>query len=555
VRQYENIKFVRDSSPLIPAALTKKKKRDVDGVLVHLNFQRNKSLKKLEWKFCKRFMFGSLLCFSMDDFQTIHLATVVDRDMDYLTAGFFKIEFCEHPSINIYASSFKMIESEVFFDPYNHVLRTLQTLDESNFPFAEYIISYQKDVYPPKYLEVEPAVIYNLPQCHFPVLPLDTNTWPSQRDLDLDDSQYRALYMGLTRELAVIQGPPGTGKTFIGLKIAQILVQNREASKRHTPILVVCLTNHALDQFLVGISKFTSSIVRIGGQSKCEDMDRFNLRVLRHHSRLASSRYANAKRQLEVNQRQLAEIDTSLKELGRGILTLDCLVQKGEAANNLFYNDTQLLIWLFSANLATSKTTFGRTSFSLTLYELESTMEELVATTCNDPKQLHDRNLELRKLENVMELLKEKMENAQPCDKNQARNWSQNKDMLSLENRWRLYKHWCGNVERTLQQEIVDFQREIASLQKQIGELQEVEDLEILRGAEVVGLTTSGAARLHGLMKELGAEIGKKSDPPAPVPVVVIDHDFSDCRGGSRSYGDSRSCLSHTKLCSPDSHW
>lgn len=514
MRQYEHIKFVRESSKLIPAALTKKKKRDVEGVLVYLNFERNKSLKKLEWKYCKRFMFGSLLCFSMDDFQTIHLATVVDRDMDYLAAGFFKIEFCEHPSINIYSSSFKMIESEVFFDPYNHVLRTLQTLDESNFPFAEYIINCQKDVYPPKYLEVEPAVIYEFPEFRYPVLPLDTKTWPSQRDLDLDDSQYRALYMGLTRELAVIQGPPGTGKTFIGLKIAQILVQNREASKRHTPILVVCLTNHALDQFLVGISKFTSSIVRIGGQSKCEDMDRFNLRVLRKHSRLATSRYGNAKRQLEVNQRQLADLDTSLKELGKGILTIDCLVQKGGAVHNLFYNDTQLLIWLFGANLEASKTTIGRTSFALTLYDLESRMEDWLATTSNDPKQLHSKNMELRQLEHVIALLKDKLENAQPADKNQAKNWSLNKDMLSLENRWRLYMRWCQNVESTLMQEIVDFQREIASLQKQMGELQEVEDLEILRGADVVGLTTSGAARLHGLMKDLGAEIGEKFEVP-----------------------------------------
>jgi hypothetical protein len=511
VRQYENIKFVRDSSPLIPAALTKKKKRDVEGILVYLNFERNKSLKKTEWKFCKKFMFGSLVCFSMDDYQTIHLATVVDRDMDYLAAGFFKIEFCEHPSINIYASSFKMIESEVFFDPYNNVLRTLQTLDDSNFPFAEYIISCQKDVYPPKYLEVEPAVVYQFPAYNIPVLPLDTNTWPSQRDLDLDDSQYKALYMGLTRELAVIQGPPGTGKTFIGLKIAQILVQNREASKRHTPILVVCLTNHALDQFLVGISKFTSSIVRIGGQSKCEDMDRFNLRVLRRHSRLATSRFANAKRNLEVNQRQLAELDTSLKELGKGILTLDCLVQKGGADQNLFYNDTQLLMWLFGVNLEASKTTIGRTSFALTLYDLESGMEDLAATNTSDPKAMHDRNQELRKLEKVIASLKEKLENTQPADKNQAKNWIRNKDMLSLENRWSLYMHWCKKVEATLLQEIVDFQKDIASLQKQMGELQEVEDLEILRGADVVGLTTSGAARLHGLMKDLGAEIGEKS--------------------------------------------
>jgi hypothetical protein len=35
--------------------------------------------------------------------------------------------------------------------------------------------------------------------------------WPTFTDLRLDDSQYTALHLALTRELAVIQGPPGTG--------------------------------------------------------------------------------------------------------------------------------------------------------------------------------------------------------------------------------------------------------------------------------------------------------------------------------------------------------
>lgn len=43
--------------------------------------------------------------------------------------------------------------------------------------------------------------------------------WPTAEDLELDDSQYKALQMALTKEFAVIQGPPGTGKTYIGLKV------------------------------------------------------------------------------------------------------------------------------------------------------------------------------------------------------------------------------------------------------------------------------------------------------------------------------------------------
>ena len=80
---------------------------------------------------------------------------------------------------------------------------------------------------------------------------------PDAETLGLDPSQAEALYAALTRKLVVIQGPPGTGKTFLGLKIVETLLNNRQywvgvEKPQHTPILVICYTNHALDQFLEG---------------------------------------------------------------------------------------------------------------------------------------------------------------------------------------------------------------------------------------------------------------------------------------------------------------
>ena len=48
---------------------------------------------------------------------------------------------------------------------------------------------------------------------------LDVTQWPSKDQLGLDESQYKALQIALTKEVAVIQGPPGTGKTYLGLKV------------------------------------------------------------------------------------------------------------------------------------------------------------------------------------------------------------------------------------------------------------------------------------------------------------------------------------------------
>ena len=94
----------------------------------------------------------------------------------------------------------------------------------------------------------------------------------------LDKAQARSLIAGLTKRLSLIQGPPGeqcrlyiknhltilsgTGKSFIGTILAKAM-----HDKTSNAILIVCYTNHALDQFLEDLIKFNipaESIVRLG---------------------------------------------------------------------------------------------------------------------------------------------------------------------------------------------------------------------------------------------------------------------------------------------------
>lgn len=84
-----------------------------------------------------------------------------------------------------------------------------------------------------------------------------------------------ALKQALTRQFSIIHGIPGSGKTHMGLAIISTLLMNTDSQ-----ILIVSYTNHALDQFLAGILKYTDSIVRIGNQSKNELLDRFNIKQL-----------------------------------------------------------------------------------------------------------------------------------------------------------------------------------------------------------------------------------------------------------------------------------
>ena len=55
---------------------------------------------------------------------------------------------------------------------------------------------------------------------------------------------------------------------------------------KHRPILVVCYTNHALDQFLEGIHQFhPKGIVRVGGRSESDILKSCSLSELKHKMR------------------------------------------------------------------------------------------------------------------------------------------------------------------------------------------------------------------------------------------------------------------------------
>ena len=110
----------------------------------------------------------------------------------------------------------------------------------------------------------------------------------------LDPQQVDAFKIAFQKKIALIQGPPGTGKTFIGAQIIKFMLENLRVDSlsqerrgkivttkkiktlRTGPIMLTCYTNHALDQFLEHISKYTQEIVRLGGRPK-EEMKQFSI--------------------------------------------------------------------------------------------------------------------------------------------------------------------------------------------------------------------------------------------------------------------------------------
>ena len=260
------------------------------GIGFQIQFDVERShLSRVRWEHSRRLIFGSLLCLSQDNFQNVLFATIVNRDVELLAQGKVTVKFEGDVSgFHIQPTEeFLMVESTAYLEAYRHVLERLQNINGDQMPFKPYIVGgfNCQEVPLPRYccqhgrltLDLNHVLELKRGRRQFDVNELAS--WPHHDETCLDESQINALQMALTQEVSVIQGPPGTGKTYIGLKIVEALLQNRRTwdPHRNSPILVVCYTNHALDQFLEGIQgsgikNNNPKIVRVGGRCKSENI-------------------------------------------------------------------------------------------------------------------------------------------------------------------------------------------------------------------------------------------------------------------------------------------
>ena len=257
------------------------------GIGFLIQFDMVKSmLTRVRWEHSRRLIFGSLLCLSCDNFRTVYFASVVDRDSESLKNGQFVVKFeGEVDAFEIDPTTeFMMVESTAYFEAYRHVLHRLQNIPVEQMPFHPYIVNGCQgvmDIPLPLYLHRNSCLDLNsILKPVRALAPIDVKRWPiSLPKTSFDESQLKALQMVLSQELSVIQGPPGTGKTYIGLAIVEALLQNRKVwdPQNNCPILVVCYTNHALDQFLEGVLESRvgtkkPKVVRVGGRCKNENI-------------------------------------------------------------------------------------------------------------------------------------------------------------------------------------------------------------------------------------------------------------------------------------------
>ena len=327
---------------------------------------------RVKWRYSKRLIYGSLLCLSSDDFATIRIASVAHRDPEHLRDGELVIQFeMDMDAIRLLPPTerFVMVETSAYFEAYRHVLLALQDSREQDIAFLDNIVLCSRQVEPPQYLRTAEEPTYDLlsiagrrvranryheygtaddddeeididpvdmPLAAVPIL--QRGTWPSAETLHLDESQLRAVQTALTKRVAIIQGPPGTGKTYIGLKVVRVFLENSHVwnsalPDENSPILVVCYTNHALDQFLEGLCGFlTQGIVRVGGRSRSKRLEQFLLKELRSRSRESRTvprriflNRVEARSDMELQQVEIERQTAIIESTERGLVHEDVL--------------------------------------------------------------------------------------------------------------------------------------------------------------------------------------------------------------------------------------
>nr|XP_024645173.1 LOW QUALITY PROTEIN: NFX1-type zinc finger-containing protein 1 [Macaca nemestrina] len=600
-RKFDDIRIYFDTRIITPMCSS-------SGIVYKVQFD-TKPLKFVRWQNSKRLLYGSLVCMSKDNFETFLFATVSNREQEDLCRGIVQLCFNEQSQQLLAevqpSDSFLMVETTAYFEAYRHVLEGLQEVQEEDVPFQRNIVECDSHVKEPRYLlmggryDFTPLIenpsatgefLRNVEGLRHPrINVLDPSQWPSKEALKLDDSQMEALQFALTRELAIIQGPPGTGKTYVGLKIVQALLTNEsvwQISLQKFPILVVCYTNHALDQFLEGIYKCQkTSIVRVGGRSNSEILKQFTLRELRNkrefrrnlpmHLRRA---YMSIMTQMKESEQELHEGAKTLECTMRGVLREQYLQkyispQHWESLMNGPVQDSgwicfkywkHSMIWVAGLGVGSfdpkcfssqdlkntaqaegDEEEEGEEESSLIEIAEEADLiqadrvieEEEVVRPQRRKKEESGADQELAKMLLAMRLDhcgpgtaagQEQATGEWQTQRNQKKKMKKRvKDelrklntmtaaeaneiedvwQLDLSSRWQLYRLWLQLYQADTRRKILSYERQYRTSAERMAELRLQEDLHILKDAQVVGMTTTGAAKYRQILQKVEPRI------------------------------------------------
>lgn len=111
---------------------------------------------------------------------------------------------------------FTLLETTSYFEAYRPILQALQNITDDRLPLEKYLLHCDKNVDFPNYFTDKSEIDFR------PILASNAetsssfegeisnvkipSTWPNAEQLGLDNSQYQALQLAMTKSVALIQG-------------------------------------------------------------------------------------------------------------------------------------------------------------------------------------------------------------------------------------------------------------------------------------------------------------------------------------------------------------
>lgn len=504
-------------------------------VTLYFQFDTPSRAMNIDYENNKQFKNGALLLLSKDQFTTFSLGIVTDTNK--LNNGIVGVDVIDYKDVKKW-HYIDLLEPSAFYEPYRYVMGVFQDMQENNFPMKNYIVYGLKDISFPSYLEKNS--IYNINGIQFDILQNDQ--WPSAETLDMDINQYEAFKGALTKEFTMIQGPPGTGKTYIGLEIVKIIIENMyDTNKLTNPIMVVCMTNHALDQFLEGIWRITRNISRFGYGTKSDILVKYIPKMGAIHKSTSPGIYLDAKRNVKAAKQKENLHLFNFKEVDRnlGILDFSCiknvLIAKGY--NLWFKNSYDLLSWLF-INISNvddvnpmdfikeqqlldfwftkSKHDKGNNKLycitlkNIKLYytNIQCQLNNLNKNSDQDELKIKNLKLSLKIMKTVEDYMMKHLKLYESKSLVECNNRKQ-RDLLEVRERWLLYYNWV-NLFLTREDNCIESMKEnIIQCRRDMNKFKSIGYLKPVKNKYVIGMTTTAAARNRYLLKNLKCPIGK----------------------------------------------
>ena len=301
-------------------------------------------------------------------------------------------------------------------------------------------------------------------------------------------------------------------------------------------MLMVCYTNHALDQFLEGVLKFQQTgVIRVGGRSSSERLKDCNLQ--KHTQTSDSKRWVM--REMYECQDAIQRARNRLASSKRNILSLkdleSCVGLKQfsqfKAAEGILNLQRKSVLesWLGLEQIpAAMRSSLNETPTAESVADKGSSCED--ANEVIEDSIEVDRDAEIiqnqRLLgENQFQLLK-KQDNTER-EKQYPTNLSEdhlkvlagesklqpitvtqlskinNVWNLPFEDRWRLYLFWLRLFQSYCQEEISQRNKQYEDICKRFTEIKTQGELHALKHAVVIGMTTTGAAKYRALLEEI----------------------------------------------------